>query len=71
MFGSVQPSPATLVRAAFSFSNLPQHKKRTDTFWYRFFLELLARFELATVLPRKLFRGSPYDLVIEMDEVAS
>ena len=34
-------------------------------------MELLARFELATVLPRNAFRGSPYDLAIEIDEVAS
>ena len=53
MFGSVQPSPAALVRAAFNLSNLAQRKKRTNTIGVGSFLELLARFELATSsLPR-------------------
>jgi len=48
-----------------------QYKKEPIPFGIGSFLELLARFELATVLPRKVFRGSPNDLRIEIDEVAS
>ena len=34
-------------------------------------MELLARFELAAVLPRNFISWEPYDLTIEIDEVAS
>ena len=49
-----------------------------DTLWHKkeeslklvgvpgFFMELLARFELATVLPQSRLCGSPYDLMIEI-----
>ena len=47
MFGSVKPSPAALVRAAFDFSNLLITKKKT-THWVVFFLVDLRRFELPT-----------------------
>ena len=46
-------------------------KPKNRSLEWTFVLELLARFELATVLPRNAFRGSPYDLAIEIDEVAS
>ena len=47
-FASVQPSAAALVRTAFDCSNPSIAKKKAHPFGRAFFLELLARFELAT-----------------------
>ena len=54
MIGAVQPAPAALIRAAFDLSNPAQpQKEKTTLSSGLFFLELLARFELATSsLPR-------------------
>ena len=59
MIGAVQPAPAALIRAAFDLSNLAQQKKKKTTLSSGlFFLELLARFELATSsLPRMRSTG--------------
>ena len=57
-FASVQPSAAALVRTAFDCSNLSIAKKKAHPFGRAFFLELLARFELATSsLPRMRSTG--------------
>ena len=56
MFGSVEPSPAALVRAALKYSNPPESKSRA-TVWRLCFLVDPRRFELPT--PAMRMRCAP------------